>query len=125
MSKKYLLIILAIVAVLFIWSHSTKSEEDTKSEENTSYIQSYNDTDEEDIGDYIDDVYNRAYEVGFEEGYDLAKEEFSGEFVISKYELEQDAYDLGYDKGYDAGYWDAMDEMGLDTSHGYYKIEKE
>lgn len=121
MKNKSLLIIFVIVLALFIWTQSTKSEDTTSSSSVPREPVEF------DTQEYIADVYSKAYDDGFEEGYNLAEyehkaeaERFNREYISS-----DEAYDLGYDAGYDAGYWDAMDEMGLDQNHGYAKIEKD
>ena len=121
MKNKSLLIIFVIVLALFIWTQCTKSEDTTSSSSVPREPIEY------DTQEYMDDVYDKAYEAGFEEGYNLAEyehkaeeERFDREYISSN-----EAYDLGYDAGYDAGYSDAMEEMGMTQEHYYGQIEKD
>lgn len=74
---------------------------------------------------YSESDVARAKREGFEEGYDLAQYEASGEIERIKREEVDYAYEAGYEAGYDAGYWDGLDETGLNPYHGSAKIEKD
>ena len=65
-----------------------------------------------------------GYLSGFEEGYDLAKYEASGELEQALHEAQGEieraisesgdyAYEYGYEIGYEDGYYDCLEEHGL------------
>lgn len=99
--KKVLIALFVVAAVICVLNEEPKEKMYTIDE----------------LEEAIYEAESRAYERGFDEGYNLAKYEDEGELEYIRNNANEDAYEAGYEHGYEIGYEDGYyDCKGGNTS---------